>query len=61
LAGSATNSAVENVTDHGSNDHASYDIVRAAPSNDSELVASVRGLVTFLSIRPISMLRLTWR
>ena len=45
LAGSATTLAVENVTDHGSNDHASYDIVRAAPSNDSELVALDASLI----------------
>lgn len=39
LAGSATTSAVESVTDHGSNDPASYVIVPAAPSDDTELVA----------------------
>jgi hypothetical protein len=38
LTGSATTSAAQNVTDHGSNDHSSHDIVGAAPSNDSELI-----------------------
>jgi hypothetical protein len=55
LAGSATTSAVENVTDHGSNDHVSYDIVPAAPSNDSELVALNASLIPrgdFLLHRP---------
>lgn len=55
LAGSAITSAVENVTDHGSNDHVSYDIVRAAPSNDSELVALNASLIPggdFLFHRP---------
>ena len=37
LAWSATTSALENVTDQGSNDHAACEIVGAAPSNDSEL------------------------
>ena len=54
LAGSATTLAVENVTDHGSNDHASYDIVRAAPSNDSELVALDASLIQPRPLRAIS-------
>lgn len=44
-ARSANTPAAKTVTDHGSNDHPSYDTVSAAPRDDSEPVAFNAGLI----------------